>query len=659
MKDGGDVEMNPLPGNSARRRRRAFAAGLSVTAVAVALSAPLSEAGPGKPRSPLPTTPADYFQTGTQPQAHNPDFFQPLSVNQCVVCHGNYDPDVEPWFGWTSSMLAQSARDPVFWAAVTIANQDAVGAGEYCIRCHAPNAFLSGRAADADNHNFDVEDFQGVSCTFCHRVVDPVFKEGTSPASDEPILDALAAEGLVPTQGSNARYVVDPDGNRRGSIESWPFNPHFNPIDSQMIHSPFHSTSEFCWTCHDVSNPLLMLQPDGSYDLAPLGEGHPTDDQNDQLPIHRTFSEWMNSYYASIGVDHDGRFGGNHPTGIMKSCQDCHMPDAAGISCNLGAPFQVRPDVPNHTWLGANTWVIRAVRALFPDSETFLSAESVENSVARNLEMLQKASDLELQQDGSDLRVRVINRSGHKLPTGFPDGRRVWVNVRFLDLDGKIVEEYGAYDFETATLADGGADTKVYQIVLGLDEEQSAITGLPAGPTKHFVLANEILFDNRIPPAGFSNAIAATNQTGHVGAFYANGQHWDDTWFPIPDGATKAAATVYYQTTSREFIEFLRDTNVTDGRGQEIYDLWADPAIGNKSQPAVMDSQILELAGPGAPADFDEDGVVGFGDLLLLLSAWEQDCPGGSVPCPPDLDGDGTIGFGDLLILLSLWGLPA
>ena len=51
------------------------------------------------------------------------------------------------------------------------------------------------------------------------------------------------------------------------------------------------------------------------------------------------------------------------------------------------------------------------------------------------------------------------------------------------------------------------------------------------------------------------------------------------------------------------------------------------------------------------PSDLDSDGFVGFGDLLLVLSAW-GDC----LACPEDLDGDGVVGFADLLTVLSEWG---
>lgn len=51
------------------------------------------------------------------------------------------------------------------------------------------------------------------------------------------------------------------------------------------------------------------------------------------------------------------------------------------------------------------------------------------------------------------------------------------------------------------------------------------------------------------------------------------------------------------------------------------------------------------------PEDLDDDGVVGFNDLVQLLTVW-GDCAG----CPEDLDGDGVAGFNDLVTLLTAWG---
>lgn len=56
---------------------------------------------------------------------------------------------------------------------------------------------------------------------------------------------------------------------------------------------------------------------------------------------------------------------------------------------------------------------------------------------------------------------------------------------------------------------------------------------------------------------------------------------------------------------------------------------------------------------PSCPLDFDGNGSVGNGDLLLLLT--EYGCQEG---CEYDADGDGTTGVGDLLELLNAYGLP-
>jgi formylglycine-generating enzyme required for sulfatase activity len=50
-------------------------------------------------------------------------------------------------------------------------------------------------------------------------------------------------------------------------------------------------------------------------------------------------------------------------------------------------------------------------------------------------------------------------------------------------------------------------------------------------------------------------------------------------------------------------------------------------------------------------ADIDRDGVVGGGDLAVLLGAWGL-CSG----CAADIDNDGAVGGSDLSALLGLWG---
>src|SRR5262245_43191611 len=93
------------------------------------------------------------FLPGTQPG----DIVNwPLHDNlYCVECHGKYSLDhYEPWDTWSGSMMANASRDPLFWAAVDIANQDSPGVGEWCIRCHSPKTWLEGRSSPPDGSGF-------------------------------------------------------------------------------------------------------------------------------------------------------------------------------------------------------------------------------------------------------------------------------------------------------------------------------------------------------------------------------------------------------------------------------------------------------------------------------------------------------------------------
>ena len=621
--------------------------------------------GPPPPPPPVPTTLNDYYQPGTQPLgAGLPGTFHEVVPSiQCNACHANYgnqDPFlmVEPFGTWAATMLGQSARDPIFHAALTVANQTTTDVGAFCIRCHAPVAFLRGHEVPTDASAFEGHDFEGVSCNVCHRAVNPVFASGQSPEQDQQILADLAAAGLSPPQGSNARYVIDPTDSRRGPFDDIPMNIHPGDPQPEIIYSPFHTKSELCWTCHDVSNPLMEKQPNNSYIMGTLDASHPTGQQSAMLPLHRTYSEWQNSYYSSIGVDHDGRYGGNHATGVMFTCQDCHLPRVVGYGSNYEfEPFFERPDVPQHSFLGSNYWVLNAVRTVdadgngrpdFPDSDTYLTDANVSAAIERNLDFLQRASDLELtKQPNNKVKVRLLNFTGHKLPTGFPDGRRIWINVKFFDCNQEIIQEFGAYDFETATLTE---DTKIYEIELGIQgAEYAASIGHPEGHTFHFMLANAILKDNRIFPAGHSNILAAQNQTASVGATYANGQNWDDTLYDIPAGTRNVVVTVYYQLTSRDFIEHLRDANFTNNRGQVAYDLWVQHGM---SAPVTMDVSELNFF---RVEDVNQDGVVDVADLMLVIGAWGS-CTGPPTPCPSDINKDGFVNVTDLIAVITAWG---
>lgn len=634
--------------------RRGFAApALWVSGIALGLI------GAAFAYPPIATTREDFFEPGTQPMTLTDDL---VGATNCSFCHAEYSSDgggQPPFDRWRTSLMAQAARDPVFHAALAIAESDAAFSGDSCLRCHSPVGWLNGHVSgpgQTDGSGLEGEDFEGVSCSICHRMVDPIYTPGVSPSEDQAILNALSPAALAdPHSGS---YVIDPKDRRRGPFDlqaDWlntPFNgwPNFHPF----LKSDFHTESRLCASCHDVSLPHYTKQPNGSYTLNTLDEEGP--EKHLQFPEQRTYSEWANSLFATGPVDLDGRFGGTRGEAV-SSCQDCHMPGAAGAGCGIGDPPH-RPAVPVHDFNGANTWVLRAIRDVYADSETYLDELAVDEAIARTLDMLGRASDLELSKSGSNLVARVVNYTGHKLPTGYPEGRRMWVNVKFLDAADRVIAERGVYDTVSATLVNAGADTKVYEALHGIDSTIAAATGLPEGPLFRLALVNKKYKDNRIPPMGFTNAAFDAVGAAPVPAgTYVDGQYWDDTSYAIPTGAKKAEVRVYYQTSTREYMEFLRDAFAPAAfpKGQLAYDLWV---AHGKSTPALMDFETIEfntciadfnqadgvtaddiffyldawfaqngLTGPGNTADVNNDLVVNADDIFFYLDAWFAGCP--------------------------------
>ncbi len=576
----------------------------------------------------VPTTLLDFFQPGTQPETLNTEI---LDITNCDSCHGNFDPVTEPLRPMSASMMGQSMRDPLFKAAFTIANQDAAFAGDLCLRCHTPAGWLGGRSEPTDGSALIDTDYQGINCNFCHRVVDPIYKDGISPPEDLEILNNLPDHPVNP---HNGQYIMDPEDRRRGPFDLGQFNKH------DWAWSQFHSASEMCATCHDVSNPVFVRQPDGAYVPGDLDAPHPTQDKYDEFPVERTYSEWLASAFAAGPIEMGGRFGGNKTA--VSTCQDCHMPDTTGKGCKTG---EIREDLPPHFLNGGATWILEAVNDLYPQSETFLTNASISGAVARAEALLAAASDIELYADEPGyLTARVINQTGHKLPSGYPEGRRVWVNVRFFDDQGVLVGERGHYDNATAELAH---DTKIYETKIGVDALMSGITGLPIGPTFHFAVNNVRYLDNRIPPRGFTNTGFEAVQADPVGYSYEDGQYWDDTGYEVPAGAVLAEVRVWYQTASKDYIEFLRDANTTNDDGDILYNGWLANGMG---PPTLMDfATIAVQGGDGCVADFNGDGTVNTLDLLAFLNAWAAGDP------RADVNGDGSVNTLDVLGFLNLW----
>jgi hypothetical protein len=568
----------------------------------------------------VPTTLRDFDMPGSQP-------FEAGILNPpgaCTVCHGDYDPAVEPGFNWKGSMMSQSSHDPLFAAAMTIANQDAPDSGDLCLRCHISRGWLRGRSVPTDGTQMLDSDRIGIACDLCHRLVDPI-PSPENPAEDTAILADLRLG--APTVFGVGMFVVDPTGARRG-----PF------VDADSGHpilvSPYHREAALCGTCHDVSNPAFEKDGNGNYVPNAFDEPAASFAAHVIAPVERTYSEWFFSEYNTPEGVYAPQFGGN--LAFVATCQDCHLRDVTGQGCNSSPP--IRDDLPLHDMTGGSTWLPTLLPTLHPGNP-LVDLAALQAGADRALYMLQNAADLSAAQSGRTLTATVVNNTGHKLPTGYPEGRRMWLNVRFYDADQTLIGESAAYDMSTGELSHD-PDAKIYEIL----PVTAGVPGVPDGTEFHFALNNDVAKDNRIPPRGFTNAAFADFGGAPVGHSYADGQYWDDTAYAIPAAATSVELTLYYQSTSKEFVEFLRDENFTDSTGQEIYDLWNN---NGKCPPEVMAQVQIDIT-PPIPGDLNDDGYVDATDFGLFA-----DCLSGPGVTPlagcdlADLDADGDVDLHD------------
>lgn len=548
------------------------------------------------------TTINDFYLPGSQPGSLQDPITDPATCGG--GCHQLYnfeDPSIETVNAWKGSMMAQAARDPVFWAALDIANADAAGSGDFCLRCHTPKAWLEGRVDPPDGSGLIGSDFDGVQCEVCHRLVDPVYSD-ENPERD---LQVLAGIDPITTHGSG-QIIIDPLDERRGPFdlqEDWQTNPHsILGLDWPQV-SPHHQEASLCGSCHDITNPVFSWD-EASQSYQPNALDTPGD-LAQGFPLERTYSEWLLSDYNTPEGIYAPQFGGNKQ--YVSICQDCHMRDITAAAGSFFGNRVIRDDMPLHDLTGANVWVPLTL-PLHPEfGDDFDTSEltALTEGVERARYMLQNAATLYVIQEGSQLTVTLFNQTGHKLPTGYPEGRRMWLQVEGFDVQGNLVYTSGAYNLETGELT-YDTDLKVYEVKQGLTEDWATTVGLPTGPSFHFALNNQIVFDNRVPPRGyvfaeFVAAGAAPMSNGQADPnLYADGQYWDTTNYTLPEGVVSGTVRLLYQVSSKEYIEFLRDNNPTpenpNNRGQILYDLWTQTG---RSAPELM----AEATFPNEPSD--------------------------------------------------------
>jgi hypothetical protein len=367
-----------------------------------------------------------------------------------------------------------------------------------------------------------------------------------------------------------------------------------------------------CGTCHTLDNPALSWDPARQQYWPNAENAPPPSVAADTLfPVERTFDEWRNSDYATTAGVFAPLFAGAKEDGIVRTCQDCHMPRMTGLAASTGDPVfrdcKTTGCLPAHVLVGGNTWVPQLLQDKRWRLAAVQDAEALNATMLAAREMLKKSATLSLSVaqtvNGKQAIVRIVNESGHKLPTGYAEGRRMWITLEAYDQNNQLIYASGLYDPATGILAED-PNLKVYEVKQGITPELAAVLGKEPGESFHFVLNNTTVKDNRIPPRGYTVAAYARPGMVPIGATYGDGQYWDETAYPIPENTARVVASFYYQISSKEYIDFLRTKGGADGQtlGQ-LWDTLKSPpelvaqesvVVGQNNQPpAVVDEALM------------------------------------------------------------------
>jgi hypothetical protein len=427
--------------------------------------------------------------------------------DNCMACHNNLTTstgeDVSIGATWRSTMMANSARDPYWQASVRRETIDhpmqAATIQDECGGCHMPMAIRIAREA------------HGKGEVFSHLSLNTRSASGASPSASagQAQLRRLAADGVSCTvchqissehlgtpESFNGEFVIAPAA-KNGARQI--FGPY--PVDAgrrtimrsvsgfAQQEAPHIKQSELCATCHTLITKAFG--PDGRV----VGS----------LPEQMNFQEWQHSDFNRE----------------QRSCQSCHMPAAAGPIRTASVLGDMRDQLARHVFVGGNAYMVRVLNRYRNELGVVALPAELEATATATVRQLQHdTATLTLSPPtraagGLTFEVEIRNRTGHKLPTGFPS-RRLWLHVTVKNEQGQPVFESGA---PSSTGAIGGNDNDRdaerfephYQEITAPDEVQiyESILGDAGGVvTTGLLSATQYLKDNRLLPRGFDKTTA-------------------------------------------------------------------------------------------------------------------------------------------------------
>jgi len=428
-------------------------------------------------------------------QNPHPDLSLFTHSDNCLACHNTLlspdGEDVSIGATWRSTMMANSARDPYWQAAVRRETIDhpkrSADIQNECSACHMPMAQKIAHAAGGKGEVFahlpvagpggsELERLasDGISCTVCHQIAPD--RLGTRESFN-------ANFTLLPTRADGTRTIFGPYQVDRGRQSIMRSVTGF--VQSEATHI---KQSELCASCH-----TLITEAFG-----------PNGEVIGSLPEQMNYQEWQHSAFRTE----------------ERSCQSCHMPRVAGpvrASSVLGA---ARDEMAQHVFVGGNAFMVRMFNRYRNELGVAALPSELDATARATIRQLQgetatlSISPLQINGRQLEFRVDVRNLTGHKFPTGYPS-RRAWLHVTVRSGDA-LVFESGAVD---GTGAIRGNDNDIdprryephYEQITQPDQVQiyEPVLGDRSGtPTTGLLTATQYLKDNRLLPRGFEKSTA-------------------------------------------------------------------------------------------------------------------------------------------------------
>lgn len=481
------------------------------------------------------------FQMHTGPIGPG-EYFLPSS--RCGGCHGkdslgwanvNEDlVDVNLYDRWSASMMGMSARDP-FWRA-KVSQEKLVNPAhgldleDKCTSCHAPmghyNAHFNGAShytiADFDNDSLGID---GVSCAGCHTI------------GEAGLGTTFSGEILFDT----TRKIYGPFvGPMVGPMQLY---TGYTPV-----YSPHISDSKLCASCHTLITSTADLN------------GNLT---GGKYVEQATYHEYKNSIYSQNNT----------------SCQNCHMARISDPIMIANGYLSLTPRTPfnQHSFAGANSFMLKLMKANKNALGLDLPDYKFDTTLIATDRMIkEKSVDLTLHfdsvaNDSAYFRVKLVNKAGHKFPSGYPS-RRAVLQFVIKDSNNDTIFKSGIFhsDFSVAgeqpafephhNIINQSGVSQIYEIVMG-DVNGNYTSVLERGAFS--------LKDNRLTPTGFStqhpsydtvqiSADALTDPDfNKISGIEGSGT--DEVHFHVSvagiNGSINATAKIIYQTLPPKFVQ--------------------------------------------------------------------------------------------------------